>query len=81
MGFTVDFRIIGGGLPVFAAVAVSCWVVSVLEFVSMLVVRRGTKKFHVGTSLGLVSAVGRVAAFFTLSAVSCEFCAYVYVPH
>jgi hypothetical protein len=72
---TVDVRIIGGGLPVFAAVsvvAVSCGVVD--ESVSMLVVRRGAKKFRVGTSLEPVSAVGRVAAFFAVSAVSYEFC-------
>jgi hypothetical protein len=50
-------------------------VVSVLEeFVSMLVIRRGAKKFRMGTYLGPVSAVGRVAAFFAVSAVSCELC-------
>jgi hypothetical protein len=50
-------------------------VVSVLEeYVSMLVVHRGVKKFCVGTSLGPVLAVGRVAALFAVSAVSCEFC-------
>jgi hypothetical protein len=40
----------------------------------MLVVRRGAKKFRVGTSLRPVLSVGRVAALFAASAVSCEFC-------
>jgi hypothetical protein len=72
MSFTVDVRIIGGCLPVFA---VPCGVFSVLEeSVSMLFVHRGAKKFRVGTSLGPVLVVGRVVAFYAVLAVSCEFC-------
>jgi hypothetical protein len=73
----VDVRIIGGGLPVFAAVAL----VSVLEkSVSMLAVRRGAKKFRVGTSLGLVSAVGRLPLSLQFRRSPVSFAAYACVP-